>query len=478
MGHAYEKIVSDVYARWYRLMGRDVYFLTGTDENGQKLVKAAESEKQPVRQFIDSQVDHFKQLCQRLEITNNDFIRTTEERHKVACQSWWKKLESQGDIYFGNYEGLYCLACETFYLESQVQGMVCPVHGTALDIVKEKGFFFKLSAYSDVVKKHIEDHPDVLCPPSVRKEMLNRIAKEPIRDLSISRPNSGWGIPVPGHEDYVMYTWFDALINYVSALDHSPEKTRYWPASMHVIGKDIVWFHTVIWFSMLKAMNLPFPKQIYVHGMVLGEDGKKMSKSLGNGVDPRWILDRFPVDSFRYYILRAIASGLDGAFVRQDLLSRHNNELANDYGNLLMRVTKLTLKKKGAHHSTEGISQELNTEKVLKAMVKSMDDREHHRALDTLWDFVGEINNYLNQKAPWKLDAQGAEFATTVVNAFYGLRVLGILIEPFLPRTGALTQKYLGERIELANAIQFKGQVFTLSEPEVLFPKLESTSLN
>lgn len=325
MGHAYEKVVSDVYARWYRLIGRDVFFLTGTDENGQKLVKAAESAKQQTLPYVDSQVLHFKKLCQSLHISNDDFIRTTEQRHIDTCQALWQKLEKKGDIYFGEYEGQYCLACESFYTDLQAPDGKCPVHGSALELVKEKGFFFKLSAYSDWVKNYIESHPDILCPASVRKEMLNRISKEPIRDLSISRPSAGWGIPVPGASDYVMYTWFDALINYYTAVQPS-ERAKYWPADIHVIGKDIVWFHTVIWLSMLKALDLPLQKQVYVHGMVLGQDGRKMSKSLNNGVDPLWVLEKFPIDSFRYYLLRAIPSGMDGAFVTADLLARHNNE--------------------------------------------------------------------------------------------------------------------------------------------------------
>ncbi len=473
MGHAYEKVVSDVYARWYRLLGRDVFFLTGTDENGQKLVKAAESAKQQTLPYVDSQVLHFKKLCQSLNISNDDFIRTTEQRHIDTCQALWQKLEKKGDIYFGEYEGQYCLACESFYTDLQAPDGKCPVHGSVLELVKEKGFFFKLSAYSDWVKNYIESHPDNLCPASVRKEMLNRIAKEPIRDLSISRPSAGWGIPVPGASDYVMYTWFDALINYYTAVQPS-ERVKYWPADIHVIGKDIVWFHTVIWLSMLKALDLPLQKQVYVHGMVLGQDGRKMSKSLNNGVDPLWVLEKFPIDSFRYYLLRAIPSGMDGAFVTADLLARHNNELANDYGNLLMRVTKLSLKRLPAEMNSEGVKADLNFVGCGEKVSAAMELREHHRALEYIWETVNETNNYLNLKAPWKQE-NPVDFKQTIYNALYGIHCAATLVSPFMPGIGDKTLSFLGTNNTGLAGLKFGEHIFRLTSPDVLFPKIEAT---
>ncbi|MDB5037926.1 MAG: methionine--tRNA ligase [Bacteriovoracaceae bacterium] len=474
MGHAYEKVVADLYARWNRQLGTDVFFLTGTDENGQKLVKAAEAEKIPTKEYVDAQVKAFEKLCIDLKISKNDFIRTTEARHHKTCQEFWTKLEAKGDIYFGAYEGQYCLACESFYTELQAPDGLCPVHGTKLDAVKEKGYFFRLSSYADWVRSFISDNPNFISPASARKEMLNRIDKEPIRDLSVSRPNAGWGIPIPGHEDFVMYTWFDALINYLSAVATPDLFKKYWPADMHVIGKDITWFHAVIWPAMLKAADYELPKQIYVHGMVLGEDGKKMSKSLGNGVDPQTIISKFPIDSFRYYLLRAIPSGLDGAFVTADLRMRHNSELANDYGNLLMRVVKLGMKKCGSDFSPEGVTGHFNFETLGAKMAESMNEREHHRALELLWASINEVNLYLNDKAPWKLEGADPKFKETIYNALYAIHSFGTLISPFMPEVGEKTLFSLGTENKGMRGLKFGIHQFKLVEPPVLFPKMDA----
>jgi methionyl-tRNA synthetase len=472
MGHAYEKVVADVYARWHRLLGQNVFFLTGTDENGQKLVKAAEAEKLPTKTYVDLQVQNFRALCATLRISHDDFIRTTEERHIKTCSEIWKSLEAKGDIYFGEYEGQYCLACESFYTELQAPDKKCPVHGTPLDKVKESGFFFKLSAYADWIRSYINEHPSFISPASARKEMLNRIDKEPIRDLSVSRPNAGWGIPIPGHEDFVMYTWFDALINYFSAVN-TPERKKFWPAGMHVIGKDITWFHTVIWPSILKAAGFEIPHQVYVHGMVLGEDGRKMSKSLGNGVDPKTITEKFPIDSFRYYLLRAIPSGLDGAFVTADLIKRHNSELANDYGNLLMRVIKLGMKKCGPDFSSEKMKGHFDFQELGEKMKRAMEDREHHRALEYLWAAVNEVNIFLNDRAPWKMEGNTPEFREIIYNALYGIYCFGFLVTPFMPEVGAKTLEYLGVEPKGFEGLKFGSHQFKLQNPEALFPKFD-----
>ncbi len=473
MGHAYEKVIADTYARWYRLRGHDVFFLTGTDENGQKLVKAAEAAKQDTQKYVDHQVEFFKRLCRDLKISNDDFIRTTESRHHKAAQHIWSVLEKKGDIFLGEYEGQYCLACESFYTELQAADGQCPVHGTKLQITKEKGFFFKLSAYADWVRKYIVDNPSFIAPESARKEMINRIDKEPVRDLSVSRLNAGWGIPVPGHPEFVMYTWFDALINYYAAHFSTERETKFWPADMHVIGKDITWFHTVIWPSILKAANLELPRQVYVHGMVLGEDGKKMSKSLGNGVDPRLILDKYPVESFRYYLARAIPSGLDGAFVTQDLIARHNHELANDYGNLLMRVVKLGMKKLGSDFSSEHVKPQFHFEELGEKMHEAMTQREHHRAIELLWGGINEVNLYLNTREPWKMDGSQPEFKETIYNALYGLHCFGTLLLPFMPEVGHKTLEYLGTQNAGFSGLKFGPHHFKLQNPLALFPKIE-----
>lgn len=473
MGHAYEKVVADTYARWARFLGQDVFFLTGTDENGQKLVKAAQVENKSTAAYVDEQVAHFKKLCVDLEISQDDFIRTTEPRHHRCAQDLWKVLESKGDIYFGEYDGHYCLACEAFYTELQAPDGKCPVHGTALERMKEKGFFFRLSAYASWIREYIEKTPGFVVPESAKKEMLNRIDKEPVKDLSVSRPNAGWGIPVPGHEDFVMYTWFDALINYYSA-HYKTERAHYWPATMHVIGKDITWFHTVIWPCLLKAAGVALPKQVYVHGMVLGQDGRKMSKSLNNGVDPLTVIQRFPVESFRYYLLRAIPSGLDGAFVTEDLRKRHNSELANDYGNLLMRVVKLAMKKVGPEFTNKSYSPVFNWTRLGSSMAECMQAREHHRALDALWAAINEVNLYLNDKAPWKMQGTDPAFSEVIYHSLYSLHCFGSLLQAFMPKVSEATLKSLGTQARGLKGLEFGVQSFHLEEPPILFAKIEA----
>ena len=475
MGHAYEKLVTDTYARWYRFMGYDTFFLTGTDENGQKLSKAAEDQKTDTRSFVDSQVLHFKKLCDDLEISHDDFIRTTEDRHKEVCQDLWSKMEKKGDIYFGRYEGWYCLSCEAFYTKLQAPDQKCPVHFVPLNHVEEDGYFFKLSKYQTWIVEHFKKHSKFLVPESARKEMLFRIEEGEIKDLSISRPNAGWGIPIPGNEKFVMYTWFDALINYYTAARKGSKNERFWPAQMHVIGKDISWFHSVIWPCMLESAGLAIPEQIYVHGMVLGQDGRKMSKSLGNGVDPYEVLQKFPRESFRYYILRAIPSGLDGAFVLADLVSRHNSELANDFGNLVMRTVKLSLKKLGSEISLEGVKAAFDGESLLRNVQSSMEAREHHRALEVLWSEINAVNLYLTKEEPWRKEGADPKFREIMGNALYAIHVVSALLQSFMPEVAKKTLEVLGtQSLASTEGFKFGVQKFKLIEPQPLFPKIET----
>jgi methionyl-tRNA synthetase len=472
MGHAYEKIVTDVYARWYRRLGVETRFLTGTDENGQKLVKSAEAVRQGVQAYVDENVLHFKELCERLQISNDDFIRTTEQRHHQVASELWSRIEKNGDLYEGEYEGQYCIACEAFYTETQSPQGLCPSHGTSLQKIKEKGYFFRLSKYVDWIEQHIQSHPHFINPERSRKEMLQRLRAEPVRDLSVSRPNTGWGIPIPGHPQYVMYTWFDALINYLTAVRSEPLYSKFWPASCHVIGKDITWFHAIIWPCMLKAADIAPPDQIYVHGMVLGEDGRKMSKSLGNGVDPIEVLNLFPLDSFRYYLLRAIPSGSDGAFVTADLKARHNSELANDLGNLLSRVVKLAAKKLEQSLEVDIRCCPGDVVKLREEMSKAMDRREHHLALELLWKFIGELNLFITRREPWKLEAQSTELREVLGGALVGILAVAQLLEPFMPLSSDKILKSLG--IEATSGMNVgEKSSFRLQDPEMLFPKMQ-----
>lgn len=471
MGHAYEKVVTDAYARWNRFLGNETHFLTGTDENGQKLVESAKKANQDTQKYVDAQVEVFRTLCQKLNLSHDDFIRTTEDRHAKVAGEFWKKLESKGDIYFGSYSGKYCLACESFYTDLQAPDGICPEHKTNLDIKEEEGFFFKMSKYETFIRDFLRATPEFVVPKNSYNEVLRRLEAEPLRDLAISRPNKdAWGISVPGNEKFIMYTWFDALINYYSAL--SDDQRKFWPADVHVIGKDIIWFHCVIWPCMLHAMELPLPKQVYVHGMILAEDGRKMSKSLGNGVDPEEMLSKYPIDTFRYYLLRAISAQSDGSFSERELIDKHNNELGNDYGNLIMRVVKLSLKHLPAEISGAGVTKQYDFGDTYERMKTAMAKREHNKALDALWEAVNRANQYVNDSEPWKLKNDPVALTPVIYNCLYAIHGLACLITPFLPATGPATLQSLGVNASDFESIVFGDVKYVLSEPSALFPKI------
>ncbi|MAE58073.1 MAG: methionine--tRNA ligase [Halobacteriovorax sp.] len=473
IGHAYEKIVTDAYKRWYELFGHEAYFLTGTDENGQKLIESAKASGKDTLSFVNENVEIFKELCKKANISYDDFIRTTEKRHADTCNDIWKTLEEKKLIYHGSYAGDYCLSCETFYTETQAPDGICPEHHKPLERKEEEGFFFKLSDYSEWIIKYLEENPSFITPKAKYNEIVSRLKGDDLRDLAISRPNQGWGVPVPGNDNFVMYTWFDALINYYSAL--SNDQKDLWPADLHVIGKDILWFHSVIWPCMLKAADLPLPKQVYVHGMVLAEDGKKMSKSLGNVVDPFEMLEKYPTDTFRYYMLRNISANSDGRFSEEELISKHNTELGNDYGNLLMRIIKLARKVlPDTVIDSKGVTQDFKIDDYLFSAKKHMDAREHNKALDKIWDLVTFLNQYINDKEPWKYKKDPEAFKAIAYNCLYGIGVSTILLKPFLPEVSAKAFSYLGTEMNIENLINFDGHSFSLNEPEALFPKIEA----
>lgn len=473
MGHAYEKIVTDFYTRWHKNLGIKSYFLTGTDENGQKLIKSAENAGKDTHAYVDEQVDHFKKLCKELCINYDDFIRTTEDRHHNTCKNIWNTLQENELIYFDQYEGLYCYSCENFITESQAIDGKCPFHHIPLEEKKEEGYFFKLSNFQDWLIEHIKKNEDFITPSSARKEILSRLEKEPLRDLAISRPNHGWGVPVPENDKFVMYTWFDALINYYSALESKDLIKDYWPASAHVIGKDIVWFHTVIWPSVLKACNIPLPKTVYVHGMVLGEDGKKMSKSLGNGIAPEEVMKEVPIDSFRYYILRAISAGADGPFSLKDLKERHNTELGNDFGNLVMRVLKLSIKKLSPSMEAKSSKQEIDLSSTHEEFKKFVNNFEHNKALDTLWEKIRETNQYINATEPWKVKDNDERLNEILFNCLYAIHFFAWHLKPVMPNITKELYSFLGTDENLNPVNKFSNLKYELTEPGILFKKFE-----
>ena len=474
MGHAYEKIITDCYARWHRFLGDEVFFLTGTDENGQKLQEAARAEGLETKEFVDQNVEVFKKLCTDLKLSYDDFIRTTQERHQKICREFWIKLEGKGDLSFGQYSGHYCLSCENFYTDLQAPDGKCPYHGTALSFRQEDGFFFQMSKYHEWIVDYLEKNPNFIVPQKRYNEIMSRLKDGPLKDVAFSRPHKGWGIPVPKHEKkFVMYTWADALVNYYSALKSKDLEEKFWPADVHVIGKDIVWFHCVIWPCMLKAVGLPLPKQVYVHGMILAEDGRKMSKSLNNVIDPSLILKKYPLDTFRYYLLRSIPAQGDGAFLEKELVDKHNNELGNDYGNLLMRVVKLALKNLPPELKGQGVRQELDFQKHLREMQVFMEKREHNRAMDKLWEGIREANQYVNDKEPWKFKDQPEALTSIIYNGVFGIHQLALLMEAFVPDSSKKTLSYLNPSTTTWAQLKFGQTSYQLKTPEALFPKLE-----
>ena len=466
LGHAYEKICADVIARWKRLSGYDVFFLTGTDENAQKNVQSAKEKKIPVKKFVDQNSDKFEQLCKKLNLSNDDFIRTTQERHIRIVQKIFKKIYDKGDIYKGSYEGYYCNGCEAFLTEKDLVNNKCPEHGKEPRWLKEDSYFFKMSKYEDKILKLLESKTFVL-PESRRNEMLNRIKSDGLKDLSVSRTNIDWGIDVLIDKKHKIYVWIDALSNYISALEYPNGKKfkKYWPADVHLIGKGINWFHSVIWPSILLSAEAELPKTVFVHGYI-NLSGEKMSKSKGTVIDPIKLVDSYGVDSLRYFLIREIHFGEDGDFSEGALKNRINNELANDLGNLLNRAVVLGEKFKGKIDGEKELEKRLN----VKNIEKLMNEFKLTEALDEIWKFVKECNKYTNDKEPWK--KEGKEFGNILYNLLESLRIISILISPFMPETSEKIKKQLGVKGGTLNDCKFEKFKGKIKKGEILFNKV------
>jgi methionyl-tRNA synthetase len=473
MGHAYEKTLADFYARWYRLRGLDTYFLTGVDEHGQKIQEAADKAGQSPQEFVDGKATAFETLCETLQISNDDFIRTSSKRHRQFAQELYQTVLDKDDIYKGNYEGDYCISCESFYTAAQLVDGKCPVHDRLTERVQEESYFFRLGKYQDWIRQHIQDNEDFIYPPERRNEILSRLNDE-IRDLSVSRSTFDWGVPVPNDPEHVMYVWFDALSNYISALREPRDLlNQYWPADVHVIGKDIIWFHTVIWPCMLHSAGYPIPRQVYVHGFILDQDGRKMSKHLDNVADPLEIVKQFSPEVLRYYFVRVFSSGHDGKFSLDDLRERYHSELGNDLGNLVLRVIKLVEGRLGGSAAApDGFEPELDASAVIGQFSKSVDAREHHRALDALWSFVRRTNAYLNENAPWK-EEDDAVFHRVLYNSLYAMRTISYLIQPVMPNVAASIAAQLGFTIDGQRCPKDDRSEYKVKRSDPLFPRIE-----
>ena len=487
IGHAYCTTIADAIARYKRLTDHEVFFLTGSDEHGQKLQRAAEAQHKTPLEYIDPIVDSFRELWKRLDISYDDFIRTSEPRHQKVVQDFFAKLQANGDIYKGTYSGLYCTPCESYWLERDLdEHGCCPDCHRPVEKVSEEAYFFRMSKYADRILKHIEDNPEFVVPTSRRNEMINFI-KQGLEDLCVSRTSFDWGIPVPGDEKHVIYVWFDAVINYITPLINDPERMqKFWPADVHLVGKEIVRFHSIIWPCMLMAANLPLPKQIYGHGwLVIGDE--KMSKSKGNVVDPMLLIDEFSADALRYFLLREITLGLDGTFSRDALIGRINADLANDLGNLLHRT--LNMINKFQHGIVTAPDGESSIDQSLKSDARAtveeyrrlMDQLELSSAIKTTWAFVSRSNKYIDETAPWKLakDAsKSQELSNVLYNLAESLRIIAVLISPFMPTTARAIfdqlqlEKFVEVQLEDVEAFgAFPGK-HAIGKPQQLFPRI------
>ncbi len=438
LGHAYEKICADVIARWNRLAGKDVFFLTGTDENASKNVRAAKDAKIPVKQFIDKNYKKFEKLCKVLNISYDAFIRTTEKKHIMASQDIIQKIFDNGDIYKGEYGGYYCTGCEAFWTEKELVDNKCPEHNKVPEWLKEESYFFRMSKYNEKIIELLKSEGFV-APDKYKNEMINRVRDDGLKDLSVSRVNLDWGIDVPFDKKHKIYVWFEALINYLTGIGYPDKKyEKFWPADVHLIGKGINWFHSVIWPAMLISAKIEMPKKILVHGYV-NLEGKKMSKSVGKVIDPFQICENYGEDALRYFLIREIPFGSDGEFSEEALKKRLNNELANDLGNLLSRTLAMVEKYFDGFVPDGKNELQFDFEKLKKLM----DNYELTEALAHIWKFVNELNRYINAKKPWENEDKETILYTVLDN----LRIIGILLYPFIPNTIEKLNKQLNVKL-------------------------------
>jgi methionyl-tRNA synthetase len=490
LGHAYEKILADVIARYQRLKGNDVYFLTGLDEHGQKVQQTAERKDMQPQALCDAIAEDFQAMCKQLEISNNDYIRTTEDRHKKVVSDILQKLYDQGDIYKAEYKGFYSTKEEQFLQEKdKIDGKWPDSYGEVSEI-SETNYFFKLSKHRDWLVKHIEDHPEFIFP-AFRAKQVQEFLKEDIRDLCISRPKErlSWGIPLPFDANYVTYVWFDALINYLSTIGYGTETfNQYWPADCHVIGKDIlIPAHAVYWPIMLKAMGVELPKKFLVHGWWL-QSGAKMSKSKGNVVNPMDLIDQFGADPFRYFLIREMNVGQDSDFSMELFLVRYNTELGNDLGNLVSRLLNMSERYCDGKVPAVSIHEEAEGEVISlwessgSEILKLFDTFQFHKALELLFTFIRSINRYAETRAPWKLakstdPEDRKKLDTSIAIMAEGVRLGSLILQPIMPQISAKIQHLLG--LEVVETWDHQWQWGSslegkkLGEKCILFPRVE-----
>ncbi|MFH1478702.1 MAG: methionine--tRNA ligase [Candidatus Omnitrophota bacterium] len=490
IGHSYTSIACDVLSRFRRLRGENVLFSTGTDEHGQKIKEASEKNKMSPKEFVDSIVPRFKALWSKLNISYDDFIRTTDERHIKVVTSILDMLYKKGDLYEGEYAGWYCTPCESFWTKPQLIDDKCPDCQRAVDHIKEKNYFFRLSKYQDWLIGHINSHEDFV-RPAIRKNEILSFLKNPLNDLCISRPKSrlSWGISMPFSEDHVTYVWFDALINYISVCGYGYDNERFdrfWPADIHMIGKDILRPHVVYWPIMLYAAGIPLPKTIFAHGWwKIGED--KMSKSKGNMINPIEMVDKYGVDAYRFFLLREVPFGMDGSFSEEAMVTRINSDLANDMGNLLNRTLSMIekyfdgiLPERRDRGTSCDITKNLlgKAEVIGKEVSDSLEKIDFGKALNSIWELIGMANKFIEDKAPWKLRKENKyeELKDMMYDLYEVLRIVSVAISSFMPDTSLKMADQLG----ITEKCTLKDFSLGLSKPGVkinkgdpLFPRIE-----
>ena len=446
IGHCYTTVIADAINRYKKLEGYDTFFLTGSDEHGLKIEKKANEAGVSPKEYVDKIIADAKDLWKSLDVEYDKFIRTTDEEHVKTVQKIFKKLYDQGDIYKGEYKGLYCTPCESFWTETQLIDGKCPDCGREVSEVSEEAYFFKLSKYQQKLEDYIESHPEFIQPVSRKNEMLNNFIKPGLDDLCVSRTSFTWGIPVTFDEKHIVYVWIDALSNYISALGYLSEDDRnfkkYWPADLHIVGKEIVRFHTIIWPIMLMALDLPLPHQVFGHGWLV-INGGKISKSLGNYRDPREYIEKYSVDAIRYYLLREVPFGSDGQFSEELLLSRYNADLANTLGNLVNRTLSMLTKYFQGIISKSDSKTEFDEDliKVVTSTKAKVDDYmeklEIPEAIDSIFEIFRRSNKYIDETTPWVLAKENdtETLKTVLYNLLESIRIGGVLLSPYLPTT-------------------------------------------
>ena len=460
IGHAYQKIVADALARWHKLKGEDVFFLTGTDEHGQKITDSAKEAGLPPKEFVDKISEKFRKAWDKLSIKYDRFIRTTDKDHDKFVQEFIKKI--QKDIYKGSYSGLYCVGCERFYTEKDLVNGECQFHpGKKLKLLKEETYYFRLSKYEKDLLKLYRENEEFILPKERRNEIINRV-KEGLQDLSITRTNFSWGIPFPLNKDHVVYVWFDALLSYLTGAGKNQE---FWPANVHLLGKDNGWFHAVIWPAMLLASGYKLPKTVFIHGF-LTFNGQKISKSLGNVISPEYLVNKYSSDSIRYYVLRNFVFGEDGDFSEKVLAERHNNELANKLGNLVSRVSTLAEKYGLKEVNFKKINVDIHISNVVRDVSELIERFEFDKALNLIFAFIDTLNQWVQDKKIWETGSKEDLFELAT-----GIRLATILLWPFIPETSEKIAKTFNFKISFEE-LDKPLKISKIKKSEILFRKI------